>query len=236
MVMFGFRPIGGQHSRRASQAPTLSTTPIDEVVANTVAYSIYMAKSHPVKIGKLRVLSSRTVFRGPVFQVTRDEVQEPSGIRAKRDIVRHPGSVVVLAIDDSQQEPRVLLERQFRYAARQNLWELPAGRIDEGESELAAAKRELIEETGYTAAQWKKLVKYYASPGFIDETMSIYLARDLHRGTAQPEDDEVIRTRLFSLSDTLQMIARGKIFDGKTIIGVLWFQQQHSSPTRRRRK
>jgi ADP-ribose pyrophosphatase len=94
----------------------------------------------------------------------------------------------------------------------------------------------LIEETGYTAAQWKKLVKYYASPGFIDETMSIYLARDLHRGTAQPEEDEAIRTRLFSLSDTLQMIARGKIFDGKTIIGVLWFQQQHSTSSQRRRK
>ncbi len=197
---------------------------------------MYMAKSNAVKAGKLRILSSRTVFRGPVFQVTRDEVQEPSGIRAKRDIVRHPGSVVVLAIDDSQHEPRVLLERQFRYAAGQNLWELPAGRIDEGESELAAAKRELIEETGYTAAQWKKLVKYYASPGFIDETMSIYLARDLHRGTAQPEEDEAIRIRLFSLSDTLQMIARGKIFDGKTIIGVLWFQQQHSTSSQRRRK
>lgn len=197
---------------------------------------MYMAKSHAVKAPRLRVLSSRIVFRGPVFQVTRDEVEEPSGIRAKRDIVRHPGSVVVLAIDDSQKEPRVLLERQYRYAARQNLWELPAGRIDEGESEVGAAKRELMEETGYTAGEWKKLVKYYASPGFIDETMSIYLARDLQRGTARPEEDEAIRTRFFSLSDAVQMLASGKICDGKTIIGVLWVKQQHSTPNRQRRK
>jgi ADP-ribose diphosphatase len=166
-------------------------------------------------------------FRGPVFQVTHDEVVEPSGIRVIRDIVRHPGSVVVLAIDD-RNEPRVLLERQYRYAANQNLWELPAGRIDEGESELAAARRELIEETGYTAKLWKKIVKYYASPGFVDETMAIYLARGLKLGAAQPEEDEAIRTRFFALSDAIQMAKTGKIRDGKTIIGILWFWHQRT--------
>ena len=186
--------------------------------------------SHPR--GKLRVISSRVVFRGPVFKVTHDEVVEPSGIHAKRDIVRHPGSVVVLAIDESRPEPRVLLERQYRYAADDYLWELPAGRIDEGEAELAAAKRELLEETGYTATQWRRIVRYYASPGFIDETMAIYLARDLHRGDAQPEDDESIRTRLFPLSAAIQMVLSGKIRDGKTLLGILLFDKRHGRDNR----
>jgi ADP-ribose pyrophosphatase len=177
--------------------------------------------------GNVRVLSSRVVFRGPVFNVTHDEVVEPSGVRAKRDIVRHPGSVVVLAVDETRREPRVLLERQYRYAADDYLWELPAGRIDEGETELAAAKRELLEETGYTATSWQRLVRYYASPGFIDETMAIYLARDLHPGDAHPEEDESIRTRLFSLSDALHMVVTGKVRDGKTLIGLLLFEKKY---------
>jgi ADP-ribose pyrophosphatase len=172
----------------------------------------------------LKVVSSRCVFRGPVFVVYSDVVLEPSGIRARRDIVRHQGSVVVLAVDDSGQEPRVLLERQYRYAARDYLWELPAGRIDEGESELVAAKRELLEETGYTAQRWKRAFVFYASPGFCDETMAIYLAQGLKRGMAQPEEDEVIATRLFPLSAALRLVFNGKIRDGKSISGILWLQ------------
>jgi ADP-ribose pyrophosphatase len=182
-----------------------------------------MVKSSALSRANVRVLSSREVFRGPVFHVNRDEVLEPSGIRAKRDIVSHPGSVVVLAIDDSHKEPRVLLERQYRYAAKQTLWELPAGRIDEEESDVAAGKRELLEETGYTAKQWKRLTKYYASPGFMDETMAIYLARGLERGQAHPEEDEAIRVRFFPMSDAIRMVRTSKIRDGKTIIGLLWF-------------
>lgn len=185
-------------------------------------YSVVMAKTSKSKV---RVLSSRTVFKGKVFYVTSDEVIEPSHIRARRDILRHPGSVVVLALDESRREPRVLLEYQYRYAAQQFLWELPAGRVDEGESELAAAKRELLEETGYTAARWELALKYYASPGFMNETMAIYLARDLRRCKAQPESDESIRKRLFPLSDVIQKIMNRKIPDGKTIAGVLWLQR-----------
>jgi len=188
-----------------------------------------MPKSTRSTARKVRVLSSRIAFRGPIFQVTREEVIEPSGIRAKRDILRHPGSVVVLAVDESRREPRVLLERQYRYAANDFLWELPAGRIDEGENELAAAKRELLEETGYTASRWQRMIRYYASPGFADETMAIYLARDLRRGRAQPEDDEAIRTRFFQLSAAVHMAISGKIRDGKTLIGVLWIDERCSS-------
>jgi ADP-ribose diphosphatase len=172
-----------------------------------------------------RVLSSRTVFKGKVFYVTSDEVVEPSNIRARRDILRHPGSVVVLAVDESWREPRVLLEYQYRYAADQFLWELPAGRVDEGETELAAAKRELLEETGYTAIRWELALKYYASPGFMDETMAIYLARGLRRGKAKPESDEFIRKRLFTVSDVIQKIMNRTVRDGKTIAGVLWLQK-----------
>src|SRR5271157_3436910 len=93
---------------------------------------------------KVEVLSSKTVFRGRVFHVTSDRVKEPGGIVVQRDIVRHGGSVVILAVDDAGPEPQVLLERQYRYAADQVLWELPAGSIDQGESPLAGAKRELL--------------------------------------------------------------------------------------------
>ena len=178
------------------------------------------------------MLSTRTVFRGKVFFVTSDEVLEPSHIRTRRDIVRHPGSAVVLAVDDSRPEARVLLEYQYRYAADQFLWELPAGRVDKGEAELMAAKRELLEETGYTAKRWELALKYYASPGFLDETMAIYLARDLSRGKAQPEDDEAIRIRFVPLSDVVHKIMSGKIRDGKTIAGVLWFQKYMVQKTR----
>ena len=179
-------------------------------------------KSRP----KARILSSRTVYRGPVFWVTTDEVQEPGGIRARRDVVHHTGSVVILAVDESSSTPRVLLERQYRHAANDYLWELPAGRIDPGEKALPAAQRELLEETGYTAARWQLILDFFASPGFITETMSVFLATGLRAGKAQPEADEVIVQRLVPLSKAVRMVLTGKICDGKTISSVLWLDHQ----------
>lgn len=188
-----------------------------------------MAKSnHSAKTPKVKVLSSREVYRGPVFRVTSDRVIEPGGIRVRRDVVRHAGSVVVLAVDESGTQPRILLERQYRYAAQANLWELPAGRIDESEAELDAAKRELLEETGFTASRWELALKFFVSPGFVDETMAIYLARDLKRGKAQPEEDEVIRKRFFALSDAVRMVANKRIEDAKTIAGIFFLKFRHS--------
>ncbi len=175
---------------------------------------------------KVRVLSSKTVFRGPVFSVTLDEVVEPSGVRVRRDTVRHQGSVVLLVVDDTKKTPRVLLLRQYRYPAGQSLWELPAGRIDHGEGELAAAKRELIEETGFRARHWKHLFTYYSSPGFLDETMAIYQASGLTAGEAQPEEDEAIAKRFFPLAQAVRMIGSGRIRDGKTIAALLWLERQ----------
>jgi ADP-ribose pyrophosphatase len=179
-------------------------------------------KSPANKRAQARIISSQTVYRGPVFSVSTDHVREPGGITVRRDLIHHSGSVVVLAVDDSGTTPRVLLERQYRHAAKDFLWELPAGRIDPGENELAAAKRELIEETGFRARNWKRILKFYASPGFVAETMAIYLATGLEAGEAEPEADEFIHSRMVPLAQAVNMILKGTIRDGKTICGVLW--------------
>lgn len=171
---------------------------------------------------KVRLISSETVYDGPVFKVTTDYVQEPGGIEARRDLIHHSGSVVVLAVEESSVEPRILLERQYRHAAKDYLWELPAGRIDPGEKELTAAKRELLEETGYTATHWRRILKFYASPGFVAETMAVFLATGLKPGKAQPEADEYIRLRLVAVPAAVKMVVSGTIRDGKTISSVLW--------------
>jgi ADP-ribose pyrophosphatase len=178
--------------------------------------------SHP----KAKLISSRTVYRGPVFWVTTDHVQEPGGVRARRDIIHHTGSVVVLAVDESHSTPRVLLECQYRHAANDYLWELPAGRIDPGEKALHAAQRELLEETGYTATRWRRILNFYASPGFVAETMSVFLATGLRAGPAHPEADEVIHKRMVPLSTAVRMVLSGTIRDAKTISSVLWLDHQ----------
>jgi ADP-ribose pyrophosphatase len=183
-------------------------------------YILSMPKSKPAS--KAQVLSSREVYRGPVFWVTTDDVLEPTGVRVCRDVVRHSGSIVVLAVENGT----ILLERQYRHAAGRFLYELPAGRIDAGESELTAAKRELLEETGFTARKWKRVLRFWASPGFVAEAMSIYLARDLMPGTAEPEDDEVIKIQFLPLKKAVAMVLRGSIQDAKTIVGVLWLDEQ----------
>jgi len=184
------------------------------------------AKSRKSSHPKARLISSRTVYRGPVFWVTADQVQEPGGIRVRRDIIHHTGSVVVLAVDDSGPTPRILLERQYRHAAQDYLWELPAGRIDPGEKPLPAAQRELLEETGYTATHWRRILHFYASPGFVAETMSVYMATGLRAGKAQPEDDEIILKRMIAMPAALRMVLKGTIRDAKTISSILWLDHQ----------
>jgi ADP-ribose pyrophosphatase len=194
----------------------------------------------------VRILSSKVAYRGPVFQITSDQVKEPSGVTVRRDIVRHSGSVVIMPVENSnllargkqkattvKAEPRVLLVRQYRYTANDFLWELSAGRIDEGEDELPAAKRELLEETGFTADRWKRVLHFFVSPGFLDETMAVYLAEGLHAGEAQPEEDEFIVKRFFPLSRAVRMATSGVIRDAKTIASLLWLQNAHSQQKRR---
>ncbi len=194
--------------------------------------------SRPVKktakklTGKAAVLESKEVYRGKVFWVTHDTVREPGNVTATRDVVRHNGSVVILAVDTKTDpnDPGILLIRQYRHAADKFLLELPAGRIEPGEKLIPAAKRELAEETGYTAKRWSKHVTYYASPGFVSEAMNILFAEDLTLGEATPEEDERIEIRMTPLSEVLRLIHAGKVEDGKTLIGVLLYQSLRRQP------
>jgi ADP-ribose pyrophosphatase len=171
---------------------------------------------------KAKLISSKLAFKGKTFNVYRDTLIEPGGHRNTRDVIRHNGSVVILAIDESKNaaDPDVIMERQYRHAAGQFLLELPAGKRDAGEAPLAAAKREMIEETGYRAKRWKMMLRYFASPGFLGEWMQIYLARDIREGVATPELDERIEVLRVPLSQAMKMVAEGKIHDGKTLIAL----------------
>jgi ADP-ribose pyrophosphatase len=179
----------------------------------------------PLTEEKAEVLSSETVFDGPLFSVSRDRLIEPGGKQATRDIIHHNGSVVILAIDKekNKRDPWVVVERQYRHAANHYLWELPAGKLEPGEDPLQGAQRELVEETGYHARKWKPLIEYYASPGFLGETMIVYVAEGLIAGDAHPEGDEQIDFRLVKLSELLRLIEKGAIVDGKTLAAVLLY-------------
>jgi ADP-ribose pyrophosphatase len=167
----------------------------------------------------MKITSSKKVYECRLFSITEDRAVDPkSDFEITRSVVRHNGSAVMMAIDKKK---RVLLVRQYRLPADRYLWELPAGKVDEGETPLQAAKRELIEETGYRARTWKKMVSFYPSPGFVAEKMTIFQATDLTEGVATPMDDERIESRWYTAREIGGMIQSGKIQDAKTIIGYL---------------
>jgi ADP-ribose pyrophosphatase len=202
------------------------------VKASTKAKAAKRSRSAAVTVAseKATLISSEVVYQGPLFRVHHDKLVEPGGLKSERDVIRHNGSVVILAVDKSKSKknPWIVLERQYRHAANQYLWELPAGKIDAGEDPLAAAKRELEEETGYSAKKWKPLVEYWASPGFLGESMKVFLAEGLVAGEARPEEDEKIEFRLVKLSDLVKMMKKGAIHDGKTLTSVLLYLQMTS--------
>jgi ADP-ribose pyrophosphatase len=183
------------------------------------------SKAPASKTGKAKLLSSKLAYKGKVFNVFTDTILEPGGYKNTRDVIRHNGSVVIIAVDDSANpaDPDIILERQYRHAAGQFLIELPAGTRNPNEPPLAAAKREMIEETGYRARKWTMLVKYFASPGFLGEWMQIYVAQDIRQGEAALEEDEHLEVFRMPLSQAMQLIAAGKIHDGKTLIGLSLF-------------
>ena len=197
------------------------------------------ASTAPVEVvkGKLRIrpgkpaalISSRTVYQGPLFRIDKEEISEPQAGIVTRDIVRHGGSVVILAIDDAtKRNPLIVLERQYRRAAGQFLYEVPAGKIDPNEDRLAAARRELAEETGFRAKKWTKLVRYYASPGFLAEWMQVFLAEDLTPGPTSFDEDERLEVMLVPFSELLRLIDSGKILDGKTLIAAMFYARLRS--------
>jgi len=167
-----------------------------------------------------KVLSSTVIYEGPIFGVRRDEVIEPGGVRATREVITHPGSVVVLPV---LPDGRILLIRQYRHATRQYLWELVAGRMDPGETPKVAAARELIEETGFRARRFRVLLDVFPTPGFLEERMFILMAEGLTAGQAEPEDDEKIISQTYSRTQLEGMIRRGKLRDAKSIAGILFY-------------
>jgi ADP-ribose pyrophosphatase len=173
---------------------------------------------------KVEVISSELSYDGPLFRVYTDKIVE-KGRELTRDVVRHNGSVVILAVDNSKskRDPMIVMERQYRHAAKQYLLEVPAGKMEEGEDALAGAKRELLEETGFRAKRWRKMTRYFASPGFLGEWMQVFIAEELTLGEAQPEYDEQLEIEMMPLSHLLTMIDEGKIEDGKTLISVMLY-------------
>jgi ADP-ribose pyrophosphatase len=160
------------------------------------------------------------MYRGPVFSVRREQVREPGGVTVRRDVVVHHGSVVVLPVFPG---PKILLVHQYRHAVGQFLWELVAGHIDAGESPLAAARRELAEETGYAARRFRKLLDVFPTPGFLSEHMVVYACHGLSAGTARPEEDERIETHRFTLRELEIMMRNGRLRDAKSIAGILFY-------------
>lgn len=211
------RKSAAKPTKKSAQARKVATQPQDQIP---------VVKNLQIKPGRrARVLSSELRYEGPLFRIYTEQVKEHTGQTQVRDIIRHNGSVVILAVDSSRsrRDPYIILERQYRHAAGQFLYEVPAGKMEPGENRLRAAKRELREETGYTARKWTHLTRYFASPGFLGEWMQVFLAEDLVPGPSHPEEDESIEILRVPLSELLRLMDRGQVQDGKTLVSVLSF-------------
>lgn len=161
---------------------------------------------------------SETIFNGKMLTMKLDTVILPDGNEATREWIVHPGAVGVVAIDDSG---RICLVRQHRYPTGKDLLEIPAGKLSPGEDPLECANRELEEETGLIAESWDKIYSYYTTPGFTDEIMHVYLATGLQAGEASPDEDEFLEVVMVTMEEAWDMMAKGEIQDGKTLIGLL---------------
>ncbi len=170
-------------------------------------------------------IDGEIAYDGGFLKVSRDQVTLPNGAITSREYIKHPGAVVVLAILDNGS---VLLERQFRYPLNKVFIELPAGKIDPGEDILACAKRELQEETGYTASQWQFLTTIHNAIAYSDEHLDLFLARGLTAGPASLDEGEFLETFSATLPEMLEMVRSGQITDVKTIIGAFWLDKLNS--------
>lgn len=155
------------------------------------------------------------IYHGKILSLEKQEVLLSSGRVAEREIVRHPGAVAILALNENGE---VLLEEQYRAALDDTIWEIPAGKLEPGESSLKCAQRELLEETGYEAGQWKHLHSFYTSPGFCDEVVHLFLAEGLVKKAANPEFDEEITTQFFPSERLAVLLKAGRTCDGKTLL------------------
>ena len=176
-----------------------------------------------------RVLETRRVYDGKVLALDVDSVLEPGGVRATREVVRHRGSVACLPV---HADGRVVLVRQYRYAVRAALWELPAGRLDPGETPEEGARRELEEEVGLRAGRLEKLCEFWTTPGFCDEAMHLYRATELTQVEARPEADERIEVLTTGFADARAMIQQGAVREGKTLVALLFEAERRARESR----
>jgi ADP-ribose pyrophosphatase len=167
-------------------------------------------------------LSSRTVYRGRLLHVLEDEVRLPDGASARREYIRHPGAVMIIPVLDAE---TVVLVRQFRYPLRRHFYELPAGKREQGEDPLATARRELREECGYEAAEWRRLASIHPCIGYSDEAIDIYLARGLTHVGQATDDEEFVEVVPMKLTEALEWIRDGRITEVKAVIGLLWAER-----------
>jgi ADP-ribose pyrophosphatase len=169
-------------------------------------------------------LASEQLYRGKIFTLDRDTVRFPDGSTSPFDIARHPGASAIVPFmnDPEGEEPQLLLLRQFRYAAGGYIYEIPAGRLDEGETPLECAARELKEETGCTAERLVPLTSMFTTPGFTDEVIHLFMATELTHGEANREADEFVDVVIMRLSEALERIHKGEIIDGKTVLGIMY--------------
>jgi len=164
-------------------------------------------------------LSTETIFKGKLLHVVRDEVELPNGKTSVREGIKHPGAVVVIPFLD---ENTLIMERQYRYYPDDIFYELPAGKTDPGEDFLTTGKRELLEETGYTAKSWSFISHLYPAIGYADEKMAVYAARDLNMEQVDRDEDEFLEIIEMPLSTAMEMLRRGEITDAKTMVGLFW--------------
>jgi ADP-ribose pyrophosphatase len=167
-------------------------------------------------------VDGQLVYEGHFLKVQRDTIQLPDGKHAVREHIRHPGAVVILPLFD---DGSVLLERQFRYPLDQVFIEFPAGKIDAGEDHLACAKRELQEETGYTATDWQFVCTIHNAIAYSDEHLDIFLARGLTAGERKLDDGEFLDIYKAPLSELLEQVRLGQVTDVKTVIGAFWLEK-----------
>ena len=174
----------------------------------------------------MTLLKANRIYSGRVLNLDLDSVRFPDGSEGTLEMVRHPGAAAVLPFldDPSEVNPRVVLIRQFRHAADAFIYEIPAGRLDGDESPESCAARELSEETGYRAATFERLSTIYTTPGFIDERIHLFLARDLTAGDHDREPDEFLELHELEWLQVLEMVRRGEIVDGKTLGAIMYVQ------------
>ena len=168
-----------------------------------------------------RLVQSRSLYRGHIIQLVKDRfiLKKSPGQLVTRELVKHPGAVVIVPYADKD---HLVLLKQFRYAAKGDLWEIPAGTLENGEAALTCAKRELEEETGFRARRWSRLSRFYPAPGISDEIMTLYRAEGLFGGKKDLDHDEWIEHEVVSVKKAKRMIRRGLIQDAKSIVGILW--------------